>query len=315
MRRSVYTVAGGVMAAAMVLFCLTLQSWSVSTQPSAGLTFQKTVFAQETQEVVEPTTAPDTSETTASESSVPVDTIFIKPQQPEEIKKLLKLYQDQVEKYSVSEREYRTAKAQFFKLETLQSLEEAISKTRQVMLDRDDVLITYSELVRAHLQDTDGIEITLKSDADSDLEALIISLKEHRAKVAETKDREGMKQRAIEFAPIAKTIDERLSFSVSLITLGDLQAIYDKNLIIYREIKQLHTTTPTSALRQEERERAYREVDQSVEKVRGELEVTRGTLSSKNKANYSEANSKFKAISAGHSRVLDYLKELLLELT
>jgi hypothetical protein len=272
--------------------------------------------AQESTEV----SASDAATTQPSEEAtpLPIDTIFIKPQQSEEIQKLLKLYQDQVEKYSVSEREYRTAKAQFFKLETLQSLEEAITKTRQVMLDRDDVLITYAELVRAHLQDTDGVEISLKTAADSDLEALIIALKEHREKVAATKDREEMKRRAQEFALITKAINERLSVAISLISLGDLQTIYDRNKLIYTEIKQLHTTTPTSALRQEERERAYREVDQAVEKVRLDLEVARISLQTKEgkaRGTNSESITKFKSISAGHNRVLDYLKELLLELT
>lgn len=259
------------------------------------------------------------SEATVSDEIIlPAETIFIKPQQPQRIKDLLKLYQDQVEKYAVSEREYRTAKAQFFKLTTLQSLEEAITKTRQVMLDRDDVLITYAELVRAHLQETDGIEISLKTYSDTELETLIITLKEHREKVEGTKDREALKQRVIEFLPISKSINGKFSLAVALISLGDLQTVYDKNEIIYREIKQLHIDTPTSALRQEERERAYREIDSAIENVRGDIEEVRLEIArvQGKESNYLPNNrTKFRTIASGNKKVLEYLRELLLELT
>lgn len=253
------------------------------------------------------------------DETVPVDTIFIKPQQPERIKELLKLYQDQVEKYSVSEREYRLSKAQFEKLKTLQSLEEAIVKTRQAMLDRGAVLITYAELVRAHLQETDGIEITLKATSDTELETLILSLKEHRQKLEETRDREALKERVQEFVPIAKTVDGRIYTAIALISLGDLQTVYDRSLIIYDEIKQLHTDTPTTALRQEERQRAYREVDIALEDLRLKLNVVRVEVNRSNNKSTITAGSAFRkefsSISASNNKVLEFLRELLLELT
>lgn len=258
-------------------------------------------------------------EPTPEPTVVPVDTIFIKPQQPERIKVLLKLYQDQVEKYAASEREYRISKAQFQKLNTLQSLEEAIVKTREVMLHRDDVLITYSEMVRAHLQETDGVEISLKTASDTDLETLILALKEHHQKLEGTQDRDALKQRVLEFIPISQTINNKIYTAIALISLGDLQTVYDRSLIVYREIRELHAQTPTSALRQEERNRAYREVDLALEGLRAKietirLEVTKSKTQS-GSTNISSFQTKFNSISASSNKVLDYLKELLLELT
>ena len=256
-----------------------------------------------------------TPEATPEATTVPVNTIFIKPQQSEQIKSLVKLYQDQVEKYTKSEREYRTAKAQFAKLSTLQSLEEAIVKTKQAMIDRDDVLITYCELVRAHLQDAQGVEITLKTQADTELETQILELKAHREKVTTTTDREGVAERAQEFVVISEPFFSRANRAVTLISLGSLQSIYDRSVLVYAEIKIYHKETPTSAIRQEERLRAYKQVDNSIENLRQLLEEQRLQVSQSKTGTTSNMRDKFSAIYAGDSKLLEYLHELLLELT
>jgi hypothetical protein len=263
-----------------------------------------------------PAATPDAQASpTPDPTSVPVNTIFIKPQQSEQIKSLVKLYQDQVEKYTKSEREYRTAKAQFAKLSTLQSLEEAIVKTKQAMVDRDDVLITYCELVRAHLQDAQGVEITLKTQADTELETQILELKAHREKVTTTTDREGVSERAQEFVVISEPFFTRANRAVTLISLGSLQSIYDRSVLVYAEIKIYHGETPTSAIRQEERLRAYKQVDNSIENLRQLLEEQRLQVSQSKTGTTSNMRDKFSAIYAGDSKLLEYLRELLLELT
>ncbi len=285
------------------------------------------VFAQNTDQTTTadpPATTSDTDPSlemtpTPNAEIVPVDTIFIKPQDTERLKALLKLYQDQVEKYRTSEREYRQSKAQFLKLNTLQSLEEAIVKTRQVMLDRDDVLITYLEMVRAHLQETDGIEITLKTTSDKELETQILALKEHRQKLEQTTDREALKERVSEFTIISELINTRAYTALTLISLGDLQAVYDRSLIVYKEIKTLHAETPVSALKQQERERAYREVDNSIELLRLNLEEIRVEVNDVKVVQTNRYKSVFQqefgSIYAKNSQLLEFLKELLLELT
>lgn len=292
-------VASGGKKLTMVAYSY-LQNWSLVGQVSAQ---DATTTATPDGEIIVASPTP---------SLVPVDTVFLKPQQSEQITALLTLYRDQVEKYSKSEREYRTSKAQFEKLTTLQSLEEAIVKTRQAMLDRDDVLITYTELVRAHLQDTQGIEITLKTASDKELETQILELKAHREKVLTSNDRDAIAARAQEFVPISKPIETRITTAVALISLGDLQAVHDKSRLIYAEIRAYHDENPASALREEERQRAYREVESQMENTRLNLESARLKIDSASTANI---RKDFSSLYAADSKLLEYLEELLLELT
>lgn len=255
---------------------------------------------------------------TPAATTVPVDTVFIKPQDTERATQILKLYQDQAEQYRTLEREYRIAKAQFFQLNTLQSLEEAVVATRKVMVSRDDVLISYCELLLANLRETEGIEISLKSKSISDLESQIQALKKHQAAAQETKDREGIDARAEEFSQITASLELRAYTALGLISTGRLQTIYDKSNILYGAIKEHHAENPVSALKQEERERAYREVDATLKEVNADLKTVRDKVETEKIEAESYKSVLIKDLNkayAGDSLIIDFLHELFVELT
>lgn len=264
-------------------------------------------------------TISNAQETSSDSATIEENDIISRPRQTEEIERLHKLYQDQVEKYTVLQREFYINKAQLEKLNTLQSLESAIKSAREVMITRDDVLITYFELMRASLVDTEGIELTEKQKNIDKLVGFITQLKDHRQKLLQTKDREQIATRADEFDIISEQFENVSYLSLALITIGDIQAVYDKSLIIYKDVLTYHTENPTTPLRQAERDRAYREVERAQETTRANLQKTREKYAENqdlSRGNYNEAigfeiNSSY----SGTSQILFFIKELFLELT
>lgn len=287
-----------------IFFSLLMGFW-------VGGTLSEAVNAQETPI---PAASP-----AASDGTVPVDTVFLKPQQPEKITKLLKLYQDQVEQYRKLENEYKVAKGQFFNLNTLQSLEKAVVTTRQTLVSRDEVLITYCELLHASLEETEGVEVSQKSSALKSLEDQINSLKDHKKKSEETTDREGMLARADEFDTVVAPLEVRTHTTRALISLGELQAVYDKATLLFGEIKLFHREKTVSGIKQQERERAYREVDRALEVTGTRLAAIKDAIGAKEEITASRYDSvlgkEMSAVYAQNSQIIEFLNELVLELT
>jgi hypothetical protein len=258
-------------------------------------------------------------ETSSDSGTIRENDIISRPRQTEEIERLHKLYQDQVEKYTVLQREFYINKAQLEKLNTLQSLESAIKSAREVMITRDDVLITYFELMRASLVDTEGIELTEKQKNIDKLVRFITELKDHRQKLLQTADREQIAVRADEFDIISEQFENVSYLSLALITIGDIQAVYDKSLIIYKDVLTYHKDNPTTPLRQAERDRAYREVERAQENTRIYLKNTREKYAENpdlSRGNYNEAiGNEINSSYSGTSQILFFIKELFLELT
>ena len=280
------------------------------------LAVSSTIFAQE--DTATPTLTP-TPPAATDDSTVPVDTIFIKPQQPQRIVQLLKLYQDQVEQYRNYEREYQISKAQFFKLNTLQSLEEAVVNTKKTMISRNEVLITYCELLHTALEETEGVEVAQKSSALKGLEDQINALKEHNKKLADTNDREGIALRVSEFAVINAPLEVRAYTTRALISMGELQTVYDKGVILFNEIKVYHTEKTVSGVKQEERVRAYKEVDRLIGTGGTTLSNLRINIGSKETIDANRFNTivgkEMNTVYAQNSQLIDFLNELVLELT
>ncbi len=254
-----------------------------------------------------------------SPTPYPIDTVFTKPRQTEEIKRLRILYQEQVEKYRELERTFYIDSAQFKQLNTLQSLEKAVVSTREVMLARTDVLITYFELVRASIDDTEGIEISKKEQVIKESIAHIEALKTHREVVAKTVDRDGANTRADEFDLLRAEFEPTAHLAIALITAGDIQSIYDKSRLIYQDILLLHQEFKVSALRQAERDRAYTQVNRLFENVGTELLSVRTNIekqTSVTRKNYSTTfGNDLEAAYSGTAQLLSFLKELIVELT
>lgn len=233
-------------------------------------------------------------------------------------KQLLDLYQAQVERYREMERKYKISKAQYFKLNTLQSLEEVVVDARTAMELRGQVLITYLELLHEILDHTPGIELSQKTATLTGLEEQVVALRTHIQTVQSTTDRPGIAARANEFEPIGAKVKKVSLSAQGLVVIGRLQAVYDASESTYGDILTYHGDNKVSALKQSERERAYKEVVATFTQVDTQLQKAKNTFEEESKRgtpDTREVVNQLNSVYTSTSQLLDFLKELVLKLT
>ncbi len=174
-------------------------------------------------------------ETTGS-TVLKTDMIWEKERLDEEITTLKATYQSQLENYLYQDKLYRIAYDQYKQLQTLVSIEDLTQKAKTLGLSRDEVLISYLDLLRLNLIATEGIELSLKSKYLSQLESTIVYLKEHQENLKNLNEREPVSLSLSTFANDQKNLNKQAKEVLVLLAIGNLQMIYDKSVVLKKDI-------------------------------------------------------------------------------
>ena len=226
-------------------------------------------------------------ENTPATSSVPLvtsvspDTVFTKTTDSTRQKELETLYQALIEDYGVKARQFGLSRAQWQSVQTLRALEEAVLATNAVMTARTRTLITYFELLLEVLENTRGIELTLKQSRAATLTARIEWLRQHQEQLAQAVDRDGVNQKADEFSAEAEVIVVEAEQALMLIRLGQIQSTFDRINGLYERILVRNTAQPGNATQEVERKRAYVQVEILRDEIQSELSTARESLDAK----------------------------------
>ncbi|PIY80000.1 MAG: hypothetical protein COY80_05220 [Candidatus Pacebacteria bacterium CG_4_10_14_0_8_um_filter_42_14] len=242
------------------------------------------------------------------------ETIFLKRFKTEESQRLIGLYQANFEKYKTSERDFYLAKAQYQQINTLASLESAVVSTRQVMVDRADVLIVYEELLAASLVDSTGAELSMKQDTLAELQSQIGELKAHKEVILAAQDRAAVYRAGIDFSLLVPELSATAYETLSQIVIADVQRVYDKTVTYYADLKKAQAEIEISPLKAEERKRAYGETDALMASIGDNLDLIRGSVTAKNQrvdhSSYTEIARSLSSAHAQLSQAMDFLNEL-----
>jgi len=224
-------------------------------------------------------------------------------------------YRNQLGIYRTDEKTFQLAKDQYYQIQTLASLEEAVRSTRQVMLSRLDVIQTYFTMAKLTLENTKGLETDVKAVTLKDLDSLSTELKIHRAAATAASDRTGLLAVTTEFAgldPRISTLSNKLSY---LVAYGRLQTVGDKTSTIKKELQEVVEQTETAPLKLAERKRGLDEVqrnlnqvDQLLVKMRSQLNPV---LNKDNNISSTNISADLSIIYGGLSRSITYLQELV----
>jgi len=187
--------------------------------------------------LISPVYAQDQAVTETTESTVlKTDMIWEKERLDEEIATLKATYQSQLENYLYQDKLYRIAYDQYKQLQTLVSIEDLTQKAKTLGLSRDEVLISYLDLLRLNLIATEGIELSLKSKYLSQLESTIVYLKEHQENLKNLNEREPVSLSLSTFANDQKNLNKQAKEVLVLLAIGNLQMIYDKSVVLKKDI-------------------------------------------------------------------------------
>ncbi len=214
-------------------------------------------------EVVTSSVASDAAnEQKTQPTSIPKENLIFERNLDQEKKdqELRILYQQQTEAYLEAYRLFTISKAQWESLQTLAALEEAIARTREVMILRDRTSLTYSELLLHRLEIATGIEITQKNLYIDKLKAHITWLRNHLATTQEASTREMVNAKADEFTQYYPDYKFDLEKVLGLLALGRLQTVIDKGDYLFVRIQNWYQENPGELSAQVVRNRKFDQV-------------------------------------------------------
>jgi hypothetical protein len=249
---------------------------------------------------------------TPSGSAVELKTVVPITQQ---LQTLRETYRNKLSEYRNNERDFTIAKEQFIKLQTLNSLEDAVRSTQKVMISRAEVLETYFGMVKLSLTNTQGLDQKVKGEQLVKIDLLLDTLKLHRVQVESSLDRKKIGQMVIKFAEIQPDIERITYESLSLIAFGEMQGVYNDTVGVKNEVKAYVDKNETNALRLAEKKRGIDEITTNLVTVKAQLDKINGQISEtrtqKTQSFYSQVTEDLSAVYGGLSRAQSYLTEVM----
>lgn len=226
---------------------------------------------------------------------------------------LLVLYQQQTEDYKEKERQFRISRAQWESLNTLAALEDMVTKTREVLIARDKVAITYAELVLDGLQRSTGIEITQKEKSNLELTSHVEWLRSHLMASEQAISRELVNARSDEFSDFSLQYQVDTQRALALLAVGKVQTVVDKADALFVRIQKYYQEFPGGVTEQVARNREFEQVRLHREELSKELYTIRQTLENRDGRNSTTMQSVVTALDKSYtatSQYLSYLYEL-----
>jgi hypothetical protein len=188
------------------------------------------------EELVEVTSEPTVQATETADPNLKTNIIWERERLDQEIATVKATYQSQLESYLYQDKLYRIAYDQRKQLQTLASIEDLIQKAKTLGIARDDVLISYLDLLRLNLITTEGIELSLKAEYLTRLETTIVYIKNHQENLKNLNNKEQVALSLSAFTTDQKDIEKLADGVLVLLSVGNLQIIYDKAVVLKADI-------------------------------------------------------------------------------
>ncbi len=205
------------------------------------------------------------------------DQIWQKERLEKEISNVRVIYRGQLETYRAQEKTFSIAQDQYRKLQTLDSIEQAVRSTRQALLSRDQVLFTYLTLLKLRLIDSEGVEISYKKTILERIDELLTQLEQHHTKVLKEFDRQRINTLSDDFLPVGADIKTTTSHALSALNLGKLQSVYDRSVLLFDEI-QAEVSNMDGALTVSEKQRSITETQRTFDTTSTNLKKITGKV-------------------------------------
>lgn len=231
-----------------------------------------------------------------------------------EIRQLKLQYRGELEEYRGLENSYVIAKKQYYKLNTLASLEDLVQKTQAAMDLRAKVLRTYLRLLRLELLSQPGIELPEKKAAEQSLLSAIQKIEQHQQQFEEDLDKPQISQIAEEFETLIDQTEAAAYQTLAAMSIGELQTIHDKAIVLKSDM-EAEIATAGGALKSAERKRSFDETDRVLNGLKLEFDAVEEEYSQPSAADYKRTyktiGKQLSSIHSSLSRALTFLGELL----
>ena len=171
-----------------------------------------------------------------------------------ELVELNNIYRGQLSEYRLAEKEFVIARDQYRQLQTLASINEVTDVASKVMKLRNQVLITYFDLLRVSLIAAEGVELSLKELVLNRLEVQKNWLQTHQQAISGANDREQLNQLSDAFTTQSLILVDVAQQTISLLSLGKLQNVLDQLTAINQDLLKEEASQSGIALERSVRE-------------------------------------------------------------
>lgn len=230
-----------------------------------------------------------------------------------EIAGLKEVYRGQLSEYRDADKEFVIAKDQYHQLGTLASINDATEAARKVFTLRDQVLISYFELLRANIISSEGIELSLKEIVVKRIEIEGRWMVDHKQRVIKMLDRTQFNSLADEVTEKEDDFKEVSLQAMAILSMGELQDVYDRLVLVRKDIYELEAKSSTA-----DKTRASKETDRLITSVKVNLDKVwvelGGDITDGNVSSFSSNSLKtIDPIYSGLNKTVSFLQELLRE--
>lgn len=184
-------------------------------------------------------------------------------------------YKTELSIYRTDEREFTIAKEQYNQVKTLAALEVTVQATRKVMLSRITVLQTYVQILKMMVEETSGIDVADKTALLQQLDDTLSRCKTHQELVEQAADRQHIASAVTDFQSFSNQITNTTYKSLSYISYGRLQSVYDKMVAVKSEVESDLEQREQNGLKLGEKRRAMDEINQNLDNTRDQLQAVR----------------------------------------
>jgi putative hemolysin len=225
-------------------------------------------------------------------------------------------YRGQLQEYRTREKEFRIYKDQYLELQTLASIEKAVQSSKQALIARDKVLLTYLDILKFSLMEHVAIPADEKQFILTRIEALKAELQVYDQVVQSSSDRDQINSVIADFTDLGKSVKEISDHALLLMTVGKLQAVYDNSATFFTEIEATRSNDEQT-IQQKAVERAVNETNKILDEEAKRLaDLWQKIKDQKEKsAKYQNVaeNSKLELNSSysNLNKLLSYLEELV----
>jgi hypothetical protein len=233
----------------------------------------------------------------------------------DQINDLRNTYRAQLETYRNNERQFAISKEQYYKIQTLASLEEAVRATREVMLSRIAVVKTYITLLKLSLLQSRGLDLAVKGQQIALIDQFLINLQKHQINVEVATDKLKLNAVTNEFKDMTPQISDLTYKSLTLIAYSNMQASYNETFLMKEQIKQKIETEETDALKVAEKKRGMDEIERNLTGVNTELTAVKSETEKPelrfSDSSYDQIVQDLGGVYGGLSRSISYLREIM----
>lgn len=202
------------------------------------------------------------------------DIVFQQQNVQADLVELRASYQGQLQEYRTLYQQHQVAVGQYQQLQTLSTLDAAVIAAQKVMAKRAQVLDTYLRILTLELQNTQGIDLSLKEIGENLMAEASDVITVHRADLQNPVSREAITAWSADFEPIYELVRYNSTIVQATIQLGRLQTSHDKLASVktrFLDTLQTSDSATASASLSPQLQRSLTEVETAQDRVESML--------------------------------------------